>query len=113
MTSLISSRKKTGTDPKPNVGTDHPIHDETATTASRIEPTLMRLLPLLQELAGLGGGPPPDGPDGGDDDSEGRDEDDHHVYYCVQLPERQGPDVDVNLHGQTLMIRIEKTAHAR
>jgi hypothetical protein len=57
---------------------------------------------------------PPAGPpsDPFDDPFDGREEDDNHVYLWLDLPARLGPDVDINVHGTMLMIRLTKARRA-
>jgi hypothetical protein len=99
MSISTASRRKAKTDLKPSI----PAIGDPGQTAS----ALLRLINAIEELSRLdihGNPPPGDSAEGFD----GRDEDDDHVYLWVKLPDYRGPDIDINLHGNTLMVRLEK-----
>lgn len=99
MTTLLASRPKAKPGRKPQAV-------EPAQSAP-LEPALFRLVKALQELSEMSrNGNPPIAPTG--EDFDGHDEDDEHFYYWLNLPDHDGPDIDLNLHGKTLMIRFDK-----
>ncbi|MGE3818823.1 MAG: hypothetical protein AB7I30_05265 [Isosphaeraceae bacterium] len=100
MLTINASRRKV--QPRSTPRTENPSH------VSPVEPALFRLVKAIQELSRVsrGGDPPADVVGDGFD---GHDEDENHVYYWLNLPDYDGPDVDLNLHGKTLMIRFDKS----
>jgi HSP20 family molecular chaperone IbpA len=93
---------------RPESGANAPKAQDPKDTTAPPEPALFRLIKAIEEISRLNtGGPPPPGVSA--DDFSGRDEDNDHVYLWIELPDYQGPDIDINLHGKTLMVRFDKS----
>ncbi|HMF34994.1 MAG TPA: hypothetical protein VKF17_00070 [Isosphaeraceae bacterium] len=99
MTTVTAGRREART------GLESPVQQPAP--SARRNPALFRLLKVLEELlrTDLGGTPPPDAPCDGFD---GREEGDDHVYYFFNLPHYDGSDIDINVHGQTMIVLVEK-----